>query len=361
MIRAGAAAAAPRQLAAAAPGEWASRALSNYSASTSAPSASRVATRGYIKKGGPVGGASAAPSSPILFPAQRPSKPSTAAPAPPAPDGDNAAEIGSPAPSSAPPDASLERPEYAPPPRVRKPPIFNDEDAFIDAYDSMEVQATGRDVPEPLQSFNQLGPLVSKRLLRNMAQLKLQKPTPVQRQVIPVMLAGRDLMACSHTGTGKTAAYLVPVLARLLKTPRCALLCETAAGRQQAGWPAGGRRPAAEPPAWQRPRPRRQRSVAHLVPPPAAAGRRAAMALCAEPSGTPATHSAVRAAPRPAADHPSAAPTKYQHCHPTTPCRASTKNRAYPRAVVLAPTRELAQQIWEDACRWAGGRRPAWL
>jgi superfamily II DNA/RNA helicase len=39
----------------------------------------------------------------------------------------------------------------------------------------------------------------------------------------------------------------------------------------------------------------------------------------------------------------------------TCACRTSTKNRAYPRAVILAPTRELAQQIWEDACKLASG------
>ena len=43
------------------------------------------------------------------------------------------------------------------------------------------------------------------------------KPTPIQEQAIPVVLQGRDVMGAAQTGTGKTAAFSLPLLQRLLK------------------------------------------------------------------------------------------------------------------------------------------------
>lgn len=44
-------------------------------------------------------------------------------------------------------------------------------------------------------------------------------PTPIQQQAIPVILAGHDLIACAQTGTGKTAAFVLPLLDKILQTP----------------------------------------------------------------------------------------------------------------------------------------------
>jgi ATP-dependent RNA helicase RhlE len=56
-------------------------------------------------------------------------------------------------------------------------------------------------------------------LVRGLDELGFTEPTPIQRDAIPLALAGRDLLACATTGTGKTAAFLLPVLHRLITTP----------------------------------------------------------------------------------------------------------------------------------------------
>ncbi|KAG8035056.1 hypothetical protein G9C98_001546 [Cotesia typhae] len=51
----------------------------------------------------------------------------------------------------------------------------------------------------------------------NIKKSNYTKPTPVQKHAIPIILQGRDLMACAQTGSGKTAAYLIPIVHRLLE------------------------------------------------------------------------------------------------------------------------------------------------
>jgi ATP-dependent RNA helicase RhlE len=57
-------------------------------------------------------------------------------------------------------------------------------------------------------------------LRRALAALGFTTPTPIQRDAIPPGCAGRDVLACAMTGSGKTAAFLLPILQRLLTTPR---------------------------------------------------------------------------------------------------------------------------------------------
>ena len=65
-------------------------------------------------------------------------------------------------------------------------------------------------------SFDTLG--LAPELLRAVADEGYAVPTPVQRQAIPLVLAGRDLLAAAQTGTGKTAAFVLPILQRLHAT-----------------------------------------------------------------------------------------------------------------------------------------------
>jgi len=57
-------------------------------------------------------------------------------------------------------------------------------------------------------------------LLRGVRELGFTRPTPIQDQAIPPALEGKDLLACAMTGSGKTAAFLLPILNRLMDKPR---------------------------------------------------------------------------------------------------------------------------------------------
>ena len=55
-------------------------------------------------------------------------------------------------------------------------------------------------------------------LLAVLKTLGYSEPTPIQRDAIPHALAARDMLACAQTGTGKTAAFALPILDELLRT-----------------------------------------------------------------------------------------------------------------------------------------------
>jgi ATP-dependent RNA helicase RhlE len=57
-------------------------------------------------------------------------------------------------------------------------------------------------------------------LLKGLKDLGFVKPTPIQADAIPPALEGRDLLACAMTGSGKTAAFLLPILHKLIAKPR---------------------------------------------------------------------------------------------------------------------------------------------
>ena len=67
-------------------------------------------------------------------------------------------------------------------------------------------------------SFHAIG--VSEGLVKDLAISGLSSPTAIQAQAIPAALAGRDVIGCAQTGTGKTAAFVIPILERLATLPK---------------------------------------------------------------------------------------------------------------------------------------------
>lgn len=130
-------------------------------------------------------------------------------------------------------------------------------------------------------TFAELG--LNEQILAGVTTLGFNAPTPVQAAAIPAVLAGKDVVASAQTGTGKTAAFMLPTLQRIAVEK-----------------PGGAEKPDAKEPN-------------ASAKPNAAAGRSAA----AGPNA-----SAKRNAKR-----------------------GDTKRNAYPRALIITPTRELAAQI----------------
>ena len=82
-------------------------------------------------------------------------------------------------------------------------------------FENIDINVTGSDAQPKVSSFQSanLHPI----LLKNVMRSEYQKPTPVQKHALPNIMAGRDIMACAQTGSGKTAAFLIPVIHLLLQ------------------------------------------------------------------------------------------------------------------------------------------------
>src|SRR5438876_474566 len=64
-------------------------------------------------------------------------------------------------------------------------------------------------------SFNRFG--LSPEVVRGTQAMGFTEPTPIQLRAFPIILAGKDLIGTAQTGTGKTAAFALPILTRLAR------------------------------------------------------------------------------------------------------------------------------------------------
>jgi ATP-dependent RNA helicase DeaD len=79
-----------------------------------------------------------------------------------------------------------------------------------------------------MTKFTDLG--LSESLLKSISDVGFEEPTPVQTESIPILLSGRDLIGQAQTGTGKTAAFALPILERLVpgrKLPQALVMAPT--------------------------------------------------------------------------------------------------------------------------------------
>ncbi|RAL05244.1 putative ATP-dependent RNA helicase DRS1 [Aspergillus ibericus CBS 121593] len=87
--------------------------------------------------------------------------------------------------------------------------------AFFAPEEEKTSETAAADAKRSFQEFN-----LSRPILRGLAGVNFSNPTPIQRKTIPVALLGKDIVGSAVTGSGKTAAFVVPILERLLFRPR---------------------------------------------------------------------------------------------------------------------------------------------
>lgn len=105
----------------------------------------------------------------------------------------------------------------------------------FDKFDKIEVRVTGEgaDSVARIQTFAESK--LRDFLLENVEKSGYKKPTPIQKCAIPLIMAGFDLMGCAQTGSGKTAAFILPILHRIMEDnigdtigkPQCVIMAPT--------------------------------------------------------------------------------------------------------------------------------------
>ena len=82
-----------------------------------------------------------------------------------------------------------------------------------DIRTNLKIKVKGDNLSKPILEFRHCQ--LSETLTENLTHSGYITPTPVQMQVIPLVLSSRDVLACAQTGSGKTAAFLVPIIQKI--------------------------------------------------------------------------------------------------------------------------------------------------
>jgi len=98
----------------------------------------------------------------------------------------------------------------------RKQATFDPSDVILQASIQQQQQVTQTDY-QSVHQFEDFA--ISQELKQNIAKKGFAAPTPIQDQVIPHVLDGRDVVGIANTGTGKTAAFLIPLLDKVVRNP----------------------------------------------------------------------------------------------------------------------------------------------
>ncbi|XP_008808687.1 DEAD-box ATP-dependent RNA helicase 24-like [Phoenix dactylifera] len=82
---------------------------------------------------------------------------------------------------------------------------------------SLAIRTSGFDVPKPIKAFEDC--VFSTALMNAIAKQGYEKPTPIQCQALPIVLSGRDIIGIAKTGSGKTAAFVLPIIVHIMDQP----------------------------------------------------------------------------------------------------------------------------------------------
>lgn len=101
--------------------------------------------------------------------------------------------------------------------------LFDDENRinagiYFEKYKTISVRVKGGPENRRVMSdFKELA--LHPTILENIVKLDYKEPTPIQQHATPLLFAGYDILACAQTGSGKTAAFLTPILSKMLSKP----------------------------------------------------------------------------------------------------------------------------------------------